>query len=362
MKRTSIALLALLMGGTNACGSLEANTDSAPALATVNGSIINPDSLAVPESIRIAVVWRSNEPGRFNVAEDLPVEPSLVSFRIALGGPPPQAAMNTETSGPPGTACAMAPDPTMQYAIGSVVAYEDVNRNGRLDLVANDAGAYVDRILATNETTSIVYIQGPLPVGHAAGCELPGETFGHAPKEGYNLLDLAPPCFPPGAVPGPTSNTLARPPARPATSTVPPFAPPGWGSSSACPASSVVDAGGPTLPVGTLCPNSEWLPISAPFVLAIATDPKLDSYMCATSGGSGAGISGDTTPHLDPSVQPASYPAPCDPNLACAPDGSQYFYGTCASAYRGLCEVPLVTCTAVGYSRPSPAPAAWPCP
>jgi hypothetical protein len=225
------------------------------------------------------------------------------------------------------------------FAVGTVVAYVDRNGNGKLDLVGPDAGAYIDQVLATNVETSIVYFEGAIP----------SEAFGSArgtPVEGYNLVD-DPPCVLP--------NMQAM---------LNPF---GSQPNPACPSSAPADA---SPPVGTLvapmvvCPQPSWLSIDTPFVLTVATAPEISQVTCMNGGpatqGSWATGSGGADP-TDAGVQPATYPDPCDPNLSCSSDGSSYMYFTCTTVSQGLCLPSYRDCTSVGYARPTPAPAAWPC-
>ncbi len=349
-----------------ACGSLDSNTGSAPTLATLQGSLAlaNPDSLGVSSSsdVRVAVVWRGDGPGKFGVAEDLPVQPVFPSsFTIALDGPPREAAMNGPASpsgtptppitaaagGPPssGTAAAGGPPPDAgideagaansqpvmlldtpaaagvpsRYAIGTVVAYLDQNHNGKLDLVPDNATSYVDRIVGANQELTIEYFEGPIGLT---------DTFGHRAKDGYNLLKI--PLCDLGRSPGPAD--------------VCPFARPPVGDAGAC------------LP--------EILGMDTPYPLTIDSSPAVASVMCLVSDQGptvGAEASGPGGP-FDPSVQPAQYPLPGDQNLCCDPDGSQYFYLTCMEISQGLCKGTRESCTAAGYARPTPAPLGWPCP
>ncbi|MGH7437121.1 MAG: hypothetical protein ACRENE_15715 [Polyangiaceae bacterium] len=359
-----------------ACGSLDANTDRSPALATIQGSVINPTGLPVNGSVRVAVVWRIARDGQFNVAEDLPVQPVFPSsFTIQLDGPPPADVMNSDAilAGPPadgpeasvsstgsfggddgggftgddsgglamqslhllGTGGSSSPG---AFAVGTVVAYVDRNGNGKLDLVAPDAGAYIDQVVATNVETSIVYFEGTIP-----------SAFRNArgtPVDGYNLYD-APPCV------SPTQRMQAM------------VNPLGWPPNHACP-TNVTDAGPPigTLVGPVICPQPSWLSIDTPFVLTVATAPEISQVACVnggpasqpafTTGSGGAGPA-------DPSIQPATYPDPCDPDLSCSTDGSSYFYSTCTTVNQGLCLPSYMECTSVQYARPTTVPAGWPC-
>jgi hypothetical protein len=340
-----------------ACGSLTSNTSASPALATLQGTLVNPNSLDVSshDAVRVAVVWRGNGgPRQFNVAEDLPVQPVFPSaFTIALDGPPPAGAMNpffdssppsnapvhgTVASAGQGASQAPLPDagvdeagagplpatapsqtptsgsPGSLYAIGTVVAYLDQNHNGKLDLVADDASAYVDQILAANQEMSIAYFQGPIPDMPFGGSII--DASGHRPKQGYNLV-----------------RTSVCPPSNPA-----------------CPWDP--DA-------GVCAPMPLWLGMDTPYPLKVASSPEVASLMCLNPSTGPSGLSSSLT--HDPAEQPAQYPLASDPNLCCASDGTDYFYATCTQVSYGLCQGTLQICTSVGYTRPTPTPPAWPC-
>jgi hypothetical protein len=340
-----------------ACGSLDSNTGSAPALATLKGPLAlatsDSEGLSSSSAVRVAVVWRVNEPGHFNVAEDLPVQPVFPSsFTITFDGPPPEAAMNgsvapTGTPAPPTSPDAGGPptaveaeaggappgagvteagtgqavmllgapastDVPPRYAIGTVVAYLDQNHNGKLDLVPDNATAYVDRILAANQELTIEYFEGPIHIT---------DNLGHSAKDGYNLLKV-PLC------------DLELSPTR-----------------VACPF---------VRPVSDGC-FPQWLGMDAPYPLTIDSSPAVASLMCQDIEPAGPSSGSGPGGPFDPSVQPAQYPAPSDPDLCCDPDGSQYFYLTCMNMSQGLCKGTQYSCTAVGYARPTPSPPGWPC-
>jgi hypothetical protein len=375
--------------GLPACGSLDSDTSSTPTLATLHGSLINPSSVDIPNAsaVRVAVVWRGGIGGseaQFSVAEDLPVQAVFPSsFTIDFTSAPAQAAMNTESGvaviwcipdsgipvsplcalvdggrptgagadegGPPptgpdaqGTAvpvsgddddAATAPPPTVppldaptgegsvgSYAIGTVVAYLDQNHNGKLDLVGEDASAYVDQIIAANQEMTIVYLQGAITDTLFTPLV---DSLGHRPTDGYNLLF------------DPCSTLVAHP------------------VSPTCPTAPTPDAG--------LCNTPfQWLGMSTAYPLTVASSPEVSSMMCTTQT-PGFTVGEGPVPPFDPAVQPAQYPSPSDPGVCCASDGSDYLFTTCTTASQGLCKGTIETCTSVGYERPTPAPAAWPC-
>jgi hypothetical protein len=370
-----------------ACGSLDANTGTAPTLATLSGSLANPQSITAPGAVRVAVVWRTGTQGQFNVAEDLPVQPVFPSaFTIKFDGPPPANAMNSGTligssssSSPPsgssgsasggtpgstgsddpvppvgddaGTGPSPGPTPqhkprngsaSLSFAVGSVVAYVDQNGNGKLDLVATGASAYVDTIVATNAEQAIAYFQGPLPTDGSLN-----DAFGHLPSDGYNIVTI-PDCV--------EVEPLAGGNANPKCTT------------------------GPSQDAGPTCPQTQWFPMSTPYTLTVTSNPEVASLMCLSNsdsssgpsssvGSAGGGPVGIANPDggapivtgPPPTPQPAQYPSPCDANLSCALDGSEYFYTTCTTVSEGICEGTVSSCNTAQVTRPSPTPAGWPC-
>jgi hypothetical protein len=353
MKRPLLAAATALACTLPACGSLDSHTDKSPTLATIHGQLTNPQSIAIQGAVRVAVVWQvMNGSTQFAIAEDLPVQPVFPSsFAIDLDGPPPPEAMqdaagqlgtgaaNPPSGGtvsggsgggpvPPGPAAdagangaskitpqsaPSAADP--QVAVGIVVAYADQNGNGKLDLVTDDAGSYVDQIVATNETQIILYLQGTPPSNAV-------DASGHLPVQGYNLFSACDVRLADSPSPGSLCPPQPAPP-QPACT-------PGWRS------------------------------IDTPVTLIVSNDPQVSELMCVDS--SQSGTSENSTGTAPPvSVQPAQYPAACDPNVQCSPDGSEYTYSTCNTVSAGLCKGTVTSCTTVTYTRPTPAPSAWPC-
>jgi hypothetical protein len=320
-----------------ACGSLDANTGVTPTLATIKGQLVNSTSEADPDSIRIAMVWQAGDDGSFNVAVDLPVQSVFpASFTIALDSPPPASAMIDaedffgipEATAPTGAAgkakrrhaAPRGPEAggDAEVAVGAVVAYDDENGNGKLDLVATGASGYVDKILATLPSSVVVYVQkGTLPAGAA-------DALGNLPSEGYNVYTTC------------DASVTATP-----------------SPGSIC--TSVSDAG----PPAAACPA--WGSISTPITLSVSTDPSVNQLMCEDlSGTSSSTGSGSGSSQILPG-RPTTYPSPCDLYLACAADGSSYVYTTCDTVSEGICEGTNTTCTSVSYGRLDPVPSDWPC-
>jgi hypothetical protein len=102
----------------------------------------------------------------------------------------------------------------------------------------------------------------------------------------------------------------------------------------------------------------QYASIAQPFDLTLTNDPQMSDFLCRTmpdseaSGGTVRSDGGAQGPH----------PAPGDPNLTCAPDGSSYRYLDCTEYDRGLCQGTHTDCISEVVRRPEPVPSDWPCP
>jgi hypothetical protein len=303
----SLATVAALGTVSAGCGSLDTDTTASPEVAALGGKLVNPSSVSVSGAVRVAVVWAGAN-GSFDVSEDLPVQPVFpASFAVSLDAGPPASALmaSSAIAGSSGD---------YQVAIGSVVAYDDLNGNGKLDLVPADASSYVDKIVATDETLDVIYLAGGLPTNANAA------DAGGTPVLGYNLFRDCPDTSSGSSGPG-----------------------------SICPSGS--GSGGAAAACG-------WEPVTTAITLTVATDPQVDSLMCqsqsgtATATGTGMNVPG----------RPATYPSPCDPDLSCSDDGSSYTYETsCTTTSTGICAGNDTSCELDVYTRPSPVPSGWPC-
>jgi hypothetical protein len=366
------------------CGSLDGHTGTPGTLATVQGGLLdkggllNPSGRGVLNDVRVAVVWRNIDAGgqgqvAYSVSQDLPVQPVFPSsFVVQLDGPPPAAALG------------VLQGLDVPIALGVVVAYEDLNGDGKLDLVPSDAGAFIDRIVGANENLYLFYIGGPVPPQAT-------QNFVGTPKPGYNLLQaLTVTC-------GGSMSTGSGSGAGSSSSG-------GSGSGSApgaeadVPAEAGVTANdGGTDPEASLSgctpPPPEWLPMTAPYDLTVSSDPKVNQIMCqngvsgagsslSTCSGprSGAGSSSGTssgppggasssgtsscTRAWDVGTQgtpPGGYPSPTDPGLMCLGPTS-YLLQHCV-AVNPICGTSVTTCTGGAVALGSASrPPDWPCP
>ncbi|MBX3228485.1 MAG: hypothetical protein KIT84_07525 [Labilithrix sp.] len=154
-----LIVLAALAAG---CGSV-GDVEERDPLASVDGQLTVADLASPPASLRVAVVWTDGK--RYVMAEDVPVEPVFPArFQVRLVDPPPRAAMGPGKDG-------------SEVALGALVAYEDKNGNGRLDLVDEGAPSFVDRVLGANPDVLLAWFEG-----------LPASADG--PRNGYQFMKV----------------------------------------------------------------------------------------------------------------------------------------------------------------------------
>ena len=318
MKCASLLLVLGCLGSLLACGDL-GDDDDAP-LAVIEGQLTSQSALSTaPSTVRVAVVWSTGTTG-FKASMDIPASPVFPSqFRLELRDPPPASAMASSTPSrptdpttdnptsvdPPSATSSLSrpltnQPPSYSYAIGSVVAYEDLDGDGRLGLI--DVGTPpTDRVLGTNEELLVVYFEGD-----TSGVVPP------PPTRGYNLL---------------RSPRCTRP-----------------------------RRGEPVV-----CPPVSWLPSTTLYELPLTADPQLAEQMCRSADGQ---VSAGSSRIHEPAPAPGSkgWPDRDDPNLLCSPDGKSYDYFECVEGSLGLCKGTFEECDQYKWTMPSATPPPeWPC-
>lgn len=314
MKLTKLFALGCL-GSLLACGDL-GDDDNAP-LAVIQGQLSTQSSSPEsPSNVRVAIVWNTGETG-FKTSMDVPASPVFPSkFRLELRDPPPTTAMvgatpsrePDPTSDNPGIAPGMSGQSrplnnqktSVRYAIGSVVAYEDLDGDGRLGLTDGNTPPS-DRVLGSNDELLVIYVEGDVSTFEAP-----------PPTRGYNLRH-SPRC---------TKGTRGNPP---------------------------------------VCPPGSWLPIATPYELPLTADPQLAEQMCSsTEGQSSAGANKIHGPAPAPGAK--GWPDRNDPNLLCSADGKSYDYFECVTTSQGLCKGTYERCDQYKWTLPSATPPPeWPC-
>lgn len=312
----SLAIFAIpLTLSTFACGDL-GDDDRSPPIATIDGQLSRASAAIEPapaSNVRVAIVW--NTRGEFRSTYDVEVVPVFPSrFRLELRGAPPAAAMldlvepdptvDHPTDDLTGRSHPLTADAGFTYAVGTVVAYEDLNGNGKLDLINAD-NPPIDRVLGANRSLGIVYIEGTPPADFM-GSE-------GSPVRGYNLLTV-----------------------------------------SSCQA---LDVDAPAPP----CESSKWLPITTNYDLPLGAEPQLAEMMCGSNESSSEAGADRQPIELPVGPGPNGWPAKDAEGLVCAKDGKSYSLTRCETKSKGLCKGTIETCTNEAYRAPEPAPAEWPC-
>jgi hypothetical protein len=199
------------------------------------------------------------------------------------------------------------------FATGAVVAYEDLNGNGRLDLIADDAGAFIDRVIATNPDLVIAYLD-------SSNGQLPPMPNSHGtPNLGYNLL----------------AKDCTRAPGDPRPA----------------------DAGP--------CIWNTYQPVSSmPYDLPLSNDPKLNSLMCQMPATSGVAAGGGTSWNIsaEGKLPPNGFPMPGAQGLTCSADGSSYTFVTCQQITMSLCDTAMMCFDERVSLGDAGVPPGWPCP
>src|SRR5882672_9906697 len=133
--------LAVLGGAAGCSAPFAGNPDTYPTLATVQGRLAVDSGFTAPTSnTRVAVLWFSASKGQYKEAIDLPVQPVFPSeFQLELREPPPLEMFDPVNDAP-----------GYRLAYGALVAYEDWNQNGKLDLVDGTSPNFVDRIIGAS--------------------------------------------------------------------------------------------------------------------------------------------------------------------------------------------------------------------
>ena len=156
--RSPAAMLsaALLLTG---CGQGAASPDSHPPLAQLNG-VIHSTAVSTPQEVRVALVWRIlSANAELKVASELGVHAEFpAQFTFDINELPPEAALGPINSSDD------KPIAGVRVAEGTLIVYEDLNGNDKLDLISSDATApSPDLVLGTPADLDIGYLEGTIP-------------------------------------------------------------------------------------------------------------------------------------------------------------------------------------------------------
>ncbi|TNF37226.1 MAG: hypothetical protein EP329_03700 [Deltaproteobacteria bacterium] len=191
-------VLLLALGALASCSSIDDPNESRP-LATIRGYLTAGEGAPPTGEVRVALVWMNSlaQHGSFGhadlrVVQEVVVQPAFpASFELEIDALPDEAIMlPLEESVLSAVGELPADSQGIKLALGGLIAYEDVNGNGQLDLVDPGADA-IDRVVAASSNLAVMYLEGgTLPLGDLVTGEL---------QRGYNLLDVPSCWFDPSA-------------------------------------------------------------------------------------------------------------------------------------------------------------------
>ncbi len=305
-----------------ACGS-GTSADTSRRLSTpisLAGEVTNPEAVPVTgEALRVAFVWQyageTRPDGTYKTSREVSADVAIqsqipASFGLDITTRPAETlpALEFRAADPNADLSALVQPSDeltrLRTAIGVVVAYEDLNHNGQLDLVTVLSPAYVDRVVGV-ATAQLIYFEGEMPSSANAQAYL-RDSDGKLPSLGFNLLQI---------------DCSARP-----------------------------------------CKH-RWMQTRAPMTVELSEDVSLlDKVMCEDSE-SWEVIK--TRINNRPGDYPATFPPAGDEKVKCDPDGRGYAY-TNAKKYQtppGPCQATTVQIATDAYAIPvdAPIPAGWPC-
>ena len=174
---SALFLTALFMA--SGCGDLDDPENPGQALWVLRGKLAEaPEAPPVTTSaLRVAFVWQRHleDDGVAVISQDVPVNPEFPArFTLEVYDPPPETAMHNAEE--------LEEDfegLDFRLAAAQVLVYDDLNGNGRLDILPHDAEEYIDYVVGYAEDYLVVYIEGEPP-----DYELDGVIF----ERGLNLI------------------------------------------------------------------------------------------------------------------------------------------------------------------------------
>ena len=327
----TMSALGLALSGAG-CGSLSGDTGSPSTLTNIHGTITSDSASTLPSSLATAIVWFGISPDHavHKSADSVPVSGGFpASFAIALTALPPASAM-TDFS----TAFADSPNvgaTGVHVALGFVVAYDDLNGNGRLDIVDPGASQYVDEVEGVADWI-IVYVDQSIPDSLATSPQFTALGIdGSRPQKGYNLVF-------------PDSNYCFA------------EADAGAGSAGACVRGYV------------------WEPMDTPVSLTLGESSSLivprnmQQLMCSTAPKGNNNTPGTLPPTISAADFSGALPSADDEDVICLDLDNFQYTSSCTTSPAAPCQPENTVCTQQTIVTLDPAggsplapPAGWPC-
>ena len=305
------------------CGDGLAAADYTGALGTLRGTISIPPEFP-RGNVRVALLWLGpigEEASRVEQAA-ASVRNTLSEFELTLTALPPPDLFRTDPRG-------------ASWVQGAIVAYDDVNDNGRLDVVAPPLQS-PDRILGSSADVRVFFLIGEVPRADAAG-----DDASYPLRRGLSLRHFA-------------------------------LIDPGPGTCAASPGSG-------SAPIALPCAPSylDPRPIALPGNVTVTAsgDPHLQGYACSSFWGSepwpdsyagwhersplSALLCSGPGCHCTGTGCPLDLPPP-GAKVLCDRDQTAYVYKVCIDD-PALCGTRICHYGHGERDRSAPLPAGWPC-
>jgi hypothetical protein len=157
--RLASTLAAVLATGLCACGDTAPTEEPPVPLAVLSGTISVESPPPADAEVRVALLWATNSQSwadksiKHFVAQDVAVTAVTwpAQFQLAITELPPENALDHGSAG------------------GQVVAYRDLNHNGKLDFTPPDADHFVDEVVAYDSNLAIWYRDPDMNPGFTPG-------------------------------------------------------------------------------------------------------------------------------------------------------------------------------------------------
>lgn len=176
----SLAVLAsgLAVGlAASACGELSGTPELPTLLLTIEGTVTTSSAPATPKNLHVTVLWRTLDSTSFVQGDDLPL-PGPSPFRLELRTPPPETAKHR-------VVLTQDEATSLGFAVGALVAYDDLDGDGRLGLRAGRAEAERDAFVAADGARLLVWLDR---APGATEAPLVADRAGQLPRAGLNFL------------------------------------------------------------------------------------------------------------------------------------------------------------------------------
>ncbi len=173
----AIASGVVIAAGASACGELSGTPELPTLLLTVEGTVTAPPTTAAPKNLHVTVLWRTLDVTSFRLGDDVALAgPS--PFRLEIRTPPPEIAKHR-------VVLTQDEATSLGFAVGALIAYDDLDGDGRLGLRPGRAEVDRDVFVAADASKMLVWFDRAPGSTEAT---LVADRTGQLPRAGLNFL------------------------------------------------------------------------------------------------------------------------------------------------------------------------------